>query len=168
VTTWTDCEDTYTLGGLTIGGVSMFTPAWRCENLWELWQPPEQRGDDRIRPGVSGSFAVKRRIAATRRTLLMHISGLVDPFGVIATTNPMAQMAFNLRSLEIFVVNATNVGDGTRSLVLTMPTGLQRTAPVHVLGMEISEMRHDAKWCNAAIELSIPGGRLVDVPPPSP
>ena len=158
-----DCGDGLDVGDLSIDGFPMFTPAWRCENLWELWEPPEQRGTNVIRPGVDGSYAVKRRVAETSRDLLMFISGGCDYLGVPAA-NPMIGMKANLRRFEDNLIAPTGTGQGTRTLLLTEPDGSVRTAEVQVAGMQVSEMRRNAKYCYAAITIIIPAGGLVDVP----
>jgi hypothetical protein len=153
-----DCDDDALVGDLTIDGFALNTAAWRVENLYEWWLPATQRGSDRIRPGVDGVFAVRRRKTATRRTLNMFISGEVDAFGV-PYDNPFIGLSTNLFAFEVNLVDPTG-GDGTRDAVLTLPNGAQRGGPVHVLGMDISEIKRSSRFCYATIDVSIPGGSL--------
>lgn len=155
-----DCyEDSVLVGDLTIDAFALNCEAWHVENLYEWWLPAEQRGSDKIRPGVDGSFAVRRRRAATRRQVQMFISGGCDATGT-PHPNYMEGMAANLYAITTAIVDPTGTGDGTRVAVLTLPDGWTRTGDVHVLGMQVSEMRRDAKHCYAVIDVSIPGGEL--------
>jgi hypothetical protein len=158
VSAW-ECGDDTTVGDLTIDGFAMNTPAWRVVNLFELWLPAPQRGQDVIRPGVDGSYAVRRFRATRRVSLQMFVSGEVDAFGD-PYSDPFAGMAANLYAFNVNLVAPTGTGDGTRSMVLTLPDGWTRTGDVHVTGMEVSEMRRNARYCYATIEVSIPGGEL--------
>jgi hypothetical protein len=146
-------------GGLTIGGVDMFCPAWRIDNLYELWLPADQRGQDRVRPGVSGLLAVKRRDTATRKSLRMLIVGDVDRTGA-ASSSKMAGIYTNIAYLRDNVVAPTGTTDGTRSAVLTVPGGATITEPIHVTGLEVSDLREDGAWVRAVLEISIPSGRF--------
>ncbi len=146
-------------GGLTIGGINMFCPAWRIDNLYELWLPADQRGQDRVRPGVSGLLAVKRRDTATRKSLRMLIVGDVDRTGA-ASSSKMAGIYTNIAYLRDNVVAPTGTTDGTRSAVLTVPGGATITEPIHVTGLEVSDLREDGAWVRAVLEISIPSGRF--------
>lgn len=146
-------------GDLTIGGVAMFCPAWRIDNLYELWLPADQRGQDKVRPGVAGRKAIKRRDDATRRSLRMLIVGDVDRTGAASATK-LRGLHTNISYLRDNVVNPTGATDGTRSAVLTVPGGTTITEPIHVTGFEISDLREDGGWCRAVLEISIPSGRF--------
>lgn len=146
-------------GNLTIGGVAMFCPAWKVENITELWLPAEQRGTDKVRPGVAGRKAVKRRDDVTRRSLRMLVVGDVDRTGASSSTL-LTGLYTNIAYLRDNVVNPTNTTDGTRSAVLTIPGGTTITEPVHVTGMDISDLREDGGWARLVIDISIPSGRF--------
>ena len=152
------CDDS-AVGNLTIDSFPLNTTAWRIENLLEWWLPAEQRGSDKIRPGVDGSFPVRRRKAATRRTCEMFISGEVSPFGV-PYNNWMVGLQTHIEAFEGFVVDPPASPDGTRTALLTMPDGSTRTGPVHVLGMTIGEFKANGRFCYAVIDVSIPAGSL--------
>lgn len=147
-------------GGLTIASVDMMKPAWQVQNLIDLWMPAEQRGKDKVIPGVGGSKPYKRWAAATVRTLQLKITGEVDRNG-----NPQADrfdgLQTNVDYLITNVVNPTGTGDGTRSLVLTMPDATTRTEPVHVLGMDLGRYNEAGRWLLATIDISIPSGRII-------
>lgn len=146
-------------GNLTIGGIAMFCPAWRIDNLYELWLPAEQRGQDVVRPGVSGSYAVKRYNTATRKSLRMVIVGDVDRTGA-SSSSLLSGIYTNIAYLRDNVVAPTGTTDGTRSAVLTVPGGSTITEPIHVTGLEVSDLREDGGWVRAVLEISIPSGRF--------
>lgn len=146
-------------GDLTIGGVALNGPAWKVLNLLELWQPADQRGNDRLVPGTAGVLAQQRRDTVTRRSLQMLIVGDVDRTGA-AQADRFEGLQANIDYLRSNVVAPTGTGDGTRSAVLTMPDGTTRTEPVHVVGFEFGNFREDAGWVRAVLTISIPSGRI--------
>lgn len=146
-------------GALSIGGVAMFCPAWRIDNLYELWLPADQRGSDVTRPNVSGSYAVKRYATATRKSLRMLIVGDVDRTGA-SSSSKLEGLYTNIAYLRDNVVAPTGTTDGTRSAVLTIPGGSTITEPIHVTGLEVSDLREDGGWCKAVLTISIPSGRF--------
>ena len=147
-------------GDLTIGGVAMNGPAWKVLNLYELWQPANVRGSDRIIPGSTGVVAYPRRATVTVRSLQMLISGTHDRTGA-SVADKYEGLQANVDYLLSNVVVPTGATDGTRSAVLTMPDGTTRTEPVHVLGLELGDLSLDGAWTKAVLELSIPTGRIV-------
>jgi hypothetical protein len=146
-------------GNLTIGGVAMMCPAWKVENLPELWLPAEQRGVDKIRPGVAGRKAIRRRADVTRRSLRVLVVGDVDRTGA-ASSSLLAGLYVNIAYLRDNVIAPTGATDGTRSAVLTVPGGTNITEDVHVTGMDLSDLREDGGWARMVIDLSIPSGRF--------
>lgn len=146
-------------GDLTIGGIAMNCPAWKVLNLHELWQPADQRGADRVVPGASGVLPLRRRDTVTQRSLQMLISGTHLQNGTEAST-PLIGLQVNVEYLRDNVVAPTGTGNGTRTAVLTMPSGATRTESVHVVGMEFGDLRPDGHWLRAVLTLSIPTGRI--------
>jgi hypothetical protein len=146
-------------GDLTIGGINMFCPAWRIDNLYELWLPADQRGQDVTRPGVAGSYAVRRYATATRKSLRMLIVGDVDRTGS-ASASKLTGIYTNIAYIRDNIVAPTGTTDGTRSAVLTVPGGTTITEPIHVTGFEVSDLREDGAWVKAVLEISIPSGRF--------
>ena len=147
-------------GDLTINGVPMMCPAWKVLNLLELWQPADQRGNDRLIPGSAGVLAQQRRDTVTRRSLQLLIVGDVNRNGT-AQTDKFEGLQANVDDLRINVAAPTAIGDGTVSAVLTMPDGTTRTEPVHVVGFEFGNFRADAAWLRAVLTISIPSGRIL-------
>lgn len=155
--TWTT-----TAGDLSIGGVAMNCAAWKLtgDSLMRLWLPAPQRGDDRIVPGASGVLALQRRNTSRSVSLDLLISGEADRNGVAATGTYTAQLYTNIAYLRDNVVAPTGTGDGTRSAVLTPPSGASLTEPVHVLSLETGDVSLDGRWVRAVLGLSIPSGRI--------
>jgi len=147
-------------GDLTIGGIAMMCPAWKVLNLYELWQPAQQRGTDRLIPGAAGVLAQQRRATVTARSLQMLIVGTHNRLGA-AQTDLYEGLQANIDYLLSNVVNPTGATDGTRSAVLTMPDASTRTEPIHVLGLQLGEVRQDGAWMRAVIEISVPSGRII-------
>lgn len=146
-------------GNLTIGGIAMFCPAWKIINLHELFLPGDQRGTDKTRPNVAGSYPVRRYATATRKSLRMLIVGDVDRTGASSSTL-LTGIYTNIAYLRDNVVAPTGTTDGTRSAVLTVPGGSTLTEPIHVTGLEVSDLREDGAWVKAVLEISIPSGRF--------
>lgn len=149
-------------GVLTIDGTLLNCAAWDITDLTPLWANFEIRGDDRVLPGVPGVIAYRRRMTVTAYSLNMFISGDVDrtgaPYG-----DAWEGLEANVEYLRSHVAQPTNVGDGTRAGVLTMPSGATRTADVHVLGIttgEVSAAGSKHALLRATLELSVPAGRF--------
>lgn len=156
------CGDIDDVGTLSIGGVPMFCAAWRVQNLYAWWLPAEQRGSDRVFPGVDGSRPFRRRKAATRRLVELMISGEVDRAGN-TYTNWYDGMQTNIADLTANVVNPVASESGTRTAVLGLPDGSVRSGPVHVLGLDISQIKGNSRFCYAVLDVSIPGGDLPQI-----
>jgi hypothetical protein len=154
---------TTTAGNLSIGGIGLnnTSGAWKLigDTLAQLWLPAAQRGTDVVIPGVSGVKARPRRDTATTRSLRMLIYGDVDRTGA-TPANYVTGLRANIEYLRANVVAPPGTSTGTRSAVLTLPDGSTLTEDVHVVGMELGEMRLDGLWAKAVIEISIPSGRI--------
>jgi hypothetical protein len=147
-------------GGLTIASVDMMQPAWQVRNLVSLWLPGDQRGADKLIPGVAGRKPYARYVDTTTRTLELKITGEINRTGT-PYADRFEGLQVNIDYLITNVVNPTGSGDGTRSLVLTMPDGTTRTESVHVTGMDIGRYNETGRWVLATIDLSIPSGRII-------
>lgn len=146
-------------GNLSIAGVPMRTPAWSVLRLTPLWQGPVVRGADRILPGSPGVIPLPRRPNVTVRSLPIVITGDVDQLGV-ANVDPWVGYEENFDYLRSTVADPTEVGDGTVEAVLTMPSGVTRTADVHVLGLVMADpvAGADGLVARGTLDLSIPTG----------
>jgi hypothetical protein len=114
-----------------IGGIPLATPAWEVTNLFVLWEGPDTRGADRIVPGVDGVKPYRRRATVSKRTLEMVIYGTHDEDGG-AYSDVRAGLAANVEYLRANVFDPTDVGDGTRTAVLHLPSGATKSGLVHV------------------------------------
>jgi len=142
-------------GSLAIGGVAMLTTAWTIPSLALLYDDSDVRGDDRLLPGAIGIKPMRRRATATRHSLPLLVTGYVTGSDVVVAA-PYAQLGVNLRYLRTNVSRPTNIGDGTRTAVLTLPDGTVITQNIHVLGMH-GDLLPGALW-SGTLELSDPTG----------
>lgn len=121
-------------GTLVIDNVSLHTPAWHAPDLSELWWTPDVRGQNTLRPHQKGRKANAKRAEQTRFSLPMIVTGYCDetgePFESFA-----AGLERNVRYLQTYVALPTNIGDGTRTAVWTLPSGTQVTAEIQVEGL---------------------------------
>ncbi|NBW09912.1 MAG: hypothetical protein EBR82_17990 [Caulobacteraceae bacterium] len=147
-------------GGLTIAGIDVCNGGWcRVLNLLELWLPADQRGSDKVIPGVSGVKARPRRDTATRRSLRLQVAGDITYAGS-TSGDAYERLATNIDYIRSALVAPPGTSTGTRSAVLTMPDGASRTEDVHVIGFELGKFAEDARWALGVLELSIPSGRI--------
>lgn len=150
------------MGTLTIGSTSMNCPAWDLSDLSPLWIDNQQRGQDRLLPGVAGVIPYRRRLTVSEHVLEMVIVGDTTPGGA-AIADAWEGLQANVEILRANVVDPTNVGDGTRAATLTMPNGTTRTANIHVLGMRVAKIEGAEgaySMMNGALTISIPTGRF--------
>jgi hypothetical protein len=146
-------------GTLTINSVVMNGPAWDITDLTELWHVIDQRGQDRILPGVAGVIPYQRRETVTRIDLDLVIVGSANQSGT-----PFADVIVGLRTnidtIMTSVVNPPGSGGGTRAASLTVPGASARTSNVHVIGLRRTSMLLDPANLRAAwegvLQLSIP------------
>lgn len=155
-------------GTLTIGGVSMNTPAWSAQGdeegeggLLPLWVFTSQRGEDRLLPSAAGIIAYKRRETVTRHDIRLLVVGDVDQSGT-PYTDATEGLAANLDYLESNVIQPTNLTDGTRAATLSVPGLATRSANIHVLGL-IPQRYHLGSTeaiMIGTLQISIPSGRF--------
>lgn len=142
---------------LEIDGVPLHTHAWRIVDLAPLQQGAARRGADRKVPGAPGVRAYPRRANVTVHALEMFVFGHLDEDGA-PHADPREGLEENVAYLRANVTDPTNVGDGTRTAVLHLPSGATRQAPVHVEGFELAALGPVA--FAAVLTLSIPEGAL--------
>lgn len=149
-------------GQLVIDSIPLMEKRWSVLNLYELWLPPAQRGQDKVMPHAPGIRPYRRRATARERVLEMVIDGRYneDQELVCAGGTAAAWEGFELHIsyLRQYVVDPTNIGNGTRTATLTLPSGATRSGPVHVLDLEIGRVQRGI--ANATLTLSIPNGAL--------
>lgn len=145
-------------GALEINGISMHTPAWTVVDLTMLWMGAEIRGGDRLLPTVPGVIPYRRRMTVTQHSLPMVIVGYVDESGT-PYSDPWEGLEANIDYLRGWIVDPTNVGDGTLPAELTMPSGVTRTADIHVVALSLGNI--SKAMMRATLEISIPQGVFV-------
>jgi hypothetical protein len=141
--------------------------AIKVRNEWVLWQAGDQRGRDIELAGIDGLLPRRRFLTATTHTLELVISGYVRVAG--GSTTPPANLEANVAYLRDTVCQPTGTGDGTKELVLTMPSGGTMSGDVHVLNFRFGRVIENGAWGLATLDVSIPAGELtIDTPPPPP
>lgn len=155
-------------GTATIDGTSLNCPAWNFKDYVDLWLPGDVRGSDVIMPGSPGVRAMRRRETVTRRALDGAICGEVDMAG-IPYADPWEGLEENINDLRSLILNQPGTGRGTRNMILTMPSGAQRSRAVHVLGIDRGAMGEGINQITGGwgvimlvtLQLSIPRGSFV-------
>lgn len=127
-------------------------------NLFVLWQGPDVKGRDRPLPLADGSLPFRRRAAASVRTLQLVVYGFKSYAGV-AHANVREGIETNIDHLRSNVADIVETGDGTRTVVLTLPSGATKTGAAHVGPLVIGEGVGPA-GVRATLDVSIPGGAL--------
>lgn len=153
-------------GNLSVDGIPMRTHAWCVLDLRPLWMPSAIRGSDKVLPGATGVRAYPRRKTITEVTLPIVISGAADRNGIPPTVGApglkaalFTQLEVNVAYLRANVIDPNFVTtDGTRAVILTMPSGSTRTGNVHITGLTVSSMDQHIMACDLTI--SLPGGTL--------
>lgn len=143
------------VSGTVKDGIDMHTPAWTVVDVTSLWMGADVRGEDRLLPGVAGVIPYRRRNTVTQHSLPMIIIGSRNRLGV-AYSDMWVGLESNINYLRTNVVNPTNVGDGTRSATLRMPSGALRTANIHILRLSLGEIKSGIM--RATLDISIPAG----------
>lgn len=143
-------------GTLTIDGFLLNTAAYDLCDLTELWLGPEQRGTDVLLPGAAGVVPLVRRATVSTYELPMVIDGSVNADGTDYPGDPLAGLEAHLDALRANVTDPTGTGDGTRTAVLTTPSGDTRTAEVHVGRIQLG-VQVDGRAL-ATLPISVPAG----------
>jgi hypothetical protein len=128
-------------------------------NEWVLWQSGQQTGNDVQLFGVNGALPRARFLAATVHTLELVISGTTVVSGSPSSTLG-ANLETNVTYLRETVCAPVGGTDGTRTLVLTLPSGGTVSGEVHVLNFRFGKVVENGKWALATLDISIPGGEL--------
>lgn len=144
-------------GTLTIDGFPMNRGAWATLNNYVLWEGADTAGEDTLVPAMHGSLPNPRWKQPTRKTLELLIVGTVDRFDV-ETNDAAVGLEENVTWLQEFVEAPVASLDGTRTLVLTLPSGATRTGEAHVGPMRLGSVIRGA--FTATLEVSLPQGEL--------
>lgn len=132
-------QATYPTGRLSILGtsgsyVSLHTHGWNFPNLLPLWRKGDKRGADRVISRAPGARGFPRRRTPTRYSLEGAVCGEVTQAGV-ANADPWVGLQVNLDFLHDELTATPSGSSGTRAARLTMPSGADFTANVHVLDL---------------------------------
>lgn len=122
------------MGSVAIDGVDMHRLAWEIFDLTSLFGEPEQRGENRMIPGVAGRIPYAPRADETRLSLPYVVTGHWTPGDDwVDPTNIYQQLQANVAFLLGGVLEPTGSGDGTRDFAWTTPSGAVITAEVQIL-----------------------------------
>lgn len=142
---WADIDD-----------VPLHTPGWTCDNLFELWQGADTRGEPTIIPEADGGLANPIRPTPTRRELVVTVNGL-DSWDGDPYDNHRDGLQANLAHLEQNVKARPDSGL-TRRLVLHLPDGATKEGDVQVIHWKLTPIGPAAVALQ--IGLLIPAGDL--------
>lgn len=156
-------------GSMTIDGKSINRPAFAIigdergiGGYVQLWADFDVRGQDRILPGVPGVIAYPRRVTVRRMDFRLLVVGDVDAAGAPVADSKEGLEA-NLEWIRTNFLAPVVSSTGTRTAVLTLPSGGTRTAEIHVLG--VVTQSYTLQECGAVwvgtLQISIPSGRFV-------
>ena len=145
------------------GAISLVNdPLWMVSNLGMLWVRGEVRGSDVLMPGADGVRPFRRRPTVTAYSLPFVISGDVDyETGEACSSDDDRWVAFerNLAYIDDNLVAPPGTREGTREARMTMPSGAERWADLHVL--RLTGRVEDATFVGV-MNISIPAGRLAE------
>lgn len=148
-------------GTLSVNAVAMQRAPWHVK-LTNLFRTPDQRGANRILPGVTGVRKYRKRSTETRYSLPFLITGQYDLANqrVVGDEDEWAaQLVENMAYLNANVLLPTNTGDGTVLAVWTPPGHAAVNAYVHVLTLPEPEGLPRV-FLRTTLELEVPGGDL--------
>jgi hypothetical protein len=148
-----------TASAITFDAVALGNSAIKIRNLWTFWEPAQLEASNIKLAGVTGVTARKPLVQPTTHSLELIISGEVSTTGTPDSDHP-ARLKTNLAYIATYFTNIPATADGTRTAVLTLPSGATLTGPVHILGLTIGEVVSDARWALAVLEVSVPAGVL--------
>lgn len=165
-------QDTYPTGRLSIEGASgwllLHGAAWNVLNLLDLWGTEvTKRGQDRLLPTVAGVVAYRRRTTVRDFLLPFAVCGDCNQAGV-AYADPWVGLETNLEFLRAQLVADVTTVAGTRNARITMPSGVDRSAAVHVLGIEVDTSMEGVNVLSGqagvvavgSLSISVPSGRF--------
>lgn len=148
-----------TASSITFDAVALGNSAIKVRNLWTFWEPAQLEASNIKLAGVTGMTARKPLVQPTTHSLQLIISGEVSTTGTPDTDYP-ARLKTNIAYIASNFTNIPSTADGTRTAVLTLPSGATLTGPVHILGLTLGEVVPTAKWALAVLEVSVPAGVL--------
>lgn len=143
-------------GELTIGGVSMHTPAWRVRNPGIVMFDPPFRGTYVPVPGLDGETVVPMRGTSAQWSLDFMLCGDVDHTGS-AYSDRQTGLVSNLNYLRTNAMTSRSLtGNRTRVATYTPPGGSALTADVHCWLVPPEDFTQPV-W-EMTLELRVPAG----------
>jgi hypothetical protein len=145
---------------LEVDGTPLSTPAWEVTDLSQMYETPENRGEDEAVPYHEG-MQPRRRIIGTKHVILpIFIYGGEDPDGA-SYANARAGFQANTDLLKRLVLKPVQKGNGTRTLRHHLPDGSVRAGAGRVLG-PFSPAPVGPSSARGTVDVVIPGGVLRD------
>lgn len=144
-------------GTLEIDGHSMNRAAWATLNNFVLWTPASVIGDDLVIPHRDGVVALRRRKTVTKQSIQLLIIGQVDYAGT-PNDDPIVGVEENMDFLDTYIFAPVISDSGTRTAVLTLPSGATRTGQVHIENVVLGSTIAGA--LTATFDISLPYGEL--------
>lgn len=158
-----NCEGTLTIGGILMNRLAFFTQADENGNggLSQFLTLADQRGEDRVLPGVAGVIAYKRRLTVTKLTIRLVVTGDILYTGSAPST-PKIGLFTNLKYIYDNIVAPTGTGDGTRSMSVVLPGPFTGTGTAHITRLDTvtQKLSDSAALWEGQLGISIPAGRF--------
>jgi hypothetical protein len=149
-------------GLATIGGISLHTPAWQCTNTYLLTDPAPRRRNNRVRPGVAGTYGGPGFRDEWQVELEIAVNGWWN-FNGTPATDPAATAEAHYLYLVENILDASDVsvsGDAQGRLACTVTsaiTGGLYSGYVQIDSMTREPLRHAA--C-VYMNVTLPSGGL--------
>ena len=160
------CTGQLYIGDGDLVEVSMNNSGWDITDMTPLWAVFDVRGQDRRVPGVNGVVPYRRRFDVTEHGLDIVILGDADKDGN-ANADAWIGLQENIDYLRDNVIDPPNVpGSGLKLGRLVMPSGEQRYASIHVLGLTLSQTQgigNEHAFVLGTLNISIPRGVFATV-----
>lgn len=125
------CPDCF--GSLTIDGVSLHTAAWCVPDLDDWWQSFDRRGDNPLVPSVPFRSPREQIADETPVVTEMVFGGTHDRTGAPHGLPVYEGLEANLDDFHGLVVDLPGTPAGTRTAVLTKPSGATVSYEVQVV-----------------------------------
>lgn len=134
--------------------IPLNTPAWDAESYFELYLPPEQVGEDRPIPGVTGRLAMPREWDEGIAGIPLVVYGTHDYQGV-AYADARLGLRTNLRFLRDNVFKPPGTADGTRPFTFHELGGAAYTEDVIV---QMGAASAKTSFARLTVRLIVPAG----------
>ena len=151
-------------GLVTVGSVSLHTPAWQCTNSYLLTDPPPRRRNNKVRPGRPGAWGGIGWPDEWSVELEIAVNGWWDRLGA-PRADPAAGAELNWRYLLDNVYDAVDYpasGSETQGRLAVVVTS---AIPGFAYSgwLQVNSMKREPQRDGAAVylEVGLPSGGLV-------